>query len=117
MNKYRMWCVESPRYKAVVRYFTNVNGAVLGVFCFFFSSRRRHTRFDCDWSSDVCSSDLLCQQFGIPIVLLVADFAGAVDQTALGRAVISLKQAAQWAAGFDVRLALEFRSSDRKSVV
>src|SRR2546430_5779223 len=27
-------------------------------FSFFFSSRRRHTRFDCDWSSDVCSSDL-----------------------------------------------------------
>src|SRR5260370_22849932 len=26
---------------------------------FFFSSRRRHTRFKCDWSSDVCSSDLL----------------------------------------------------------
>src|SRR4029434_3532889 len=25
---------------------------------FFFSSRRRHTRFKCDWSSDVCSSDL-----------------------------------------------------------
>src|SRR2546430_16555822 len=25
---------------------------------FIFSSRRRHTRFDCDWSSDVCSSDL-----------------------------------------------------------
>src|SRR2546427_9072619 len=25
---------------------------------FFFSSRRRHTRFDCDWSSDVSSSDL-----------------------------------------------------------
>src|SRR2546430_6112030 len=24
-----------------------------------FSSRRRHTRFDCDWSSDVCSSDLV----------------------------------------------------------
>src|SRR2546430_1637134 len=23
------------------------------------TSRRRHTRFDCDWSSDVCSSDLL----------------------------------------------------------
>src|SRR5256886_11639741 len=28
------------------------------VIVFFFSSRRRHTRFDCDWSSDVCSSDL-----------------------------------------------------------
>src|SRR2546430_2463896 len=35
--------------EAVLRY------AVLHV---FFSSRRRHTRFDCDWSSDVCSSDL-----------------------------------------------------------
>src|SRR5256886_10232412 len=30
----------------------------LVVMLFFFSSRRRHTRFDCDWSSDVCSSDL-----------------------------------------------------------
>src|SRR5256885_7802202 len=27
---------------------------------FFFSSRRRHTRLQGDWSSDVCSSDLLC---------------------------------------------------------
>src|SRR2546430_12969707 len=32
---------------------------------FFFSSNRRHTRFDCDWSSDVCSSDL-------PATLLIA---------------------------------------------
>src|SRR2546430_6313393 len=31
---------------------------VLCAVFFFFSSRRRHTRFDCDWSSDVCSSDL-----------------------------------------------------------
>src|SRR2546430_8978274 len=31
---------------------------VYELFFFFFSSRRRHTRFDCDWSSDVCSSDL-----------------------------------------------------------
>src|SRR5688572_2316971 len=30
----------------------------MSFFVFFFSSRRRHTRFDCDWSSDVCSSDL-----------------------------------------------------------
>src|SRR5215217_4095887 len=28
--------------------------------CFFFSSRRRHTRYWRDWSSDVCSSDLGC---------------------------------------------------------
>src|SRR6266480_1764293 len=32
------------------------DGAVL--VGFFFSSRRRHTRLTCDWSSDVCSSDL-----------------------------------------------------------
>src|SRR5437016_9813889 len=30
------------------------------LFFFFFSSRRRHTRLVSDWSSDVCSSDLLC---------------------------------------------------------
>src|SRR5437879_6485357 len=30
---------------------------------FFFSSRRRHTRYIGDWSSDVCSSDLLRRQF------------------------------------------------------
>src|SRR5258707_11028231 len=29
-------------------------------FFFFFSSRRRHTRYWRDWSSDVCSSDLIC---------------------------------------------------------
>src|SRR3712207_6277064 len=29
------------------------------MFCFFFSSRRRHTRYWRDWSSDVCSSDLV----------------------------------------------------------
>src|SRR5690349_22990080 len=31
----------------------------VGVFHFFFSSRRRHTRSLRDWSSDVCSSDLM----------------------------------------------------------
>src|SRR5205085_4813788 len=33
---------------------------------FFFSSRRRHTRFDCDWSSDVCSSDLARDRSRLP---------------------------------------------------
>src|SRR5438034_11438885 len=31
-------------------------------FFFFFSSRRRHTRSLCDWSSDVCSSDLVADR-------------------------------------------------------
>src|SRR5712664_4427535 len=35
----------------------------MSLFSFFFSSRRRHTRSDRDWSSDVCSSDL----DGIPV--------------------------------------------------
>src|SRR5438132_2607999 len=43
-------------------------------FCFFFfSSRRRHTRSLCDWSSDVCSSDLqadLSRERGIRLQLL-----------------------------------------------
>ena len=32
--------------------------SVVNDYCFFFSSRRRHTRLQGDWSSDVCSSDL-----------------------------------------------------------
>src|SRR5882762_8227958 len=36
---------------------------------FFFSSRRRHTRFKCDWSSDVCSSDLcVTMSSAMPVV-------------------------------------------------
>src|SRR5690606_40427641 len=39
-------------------------------FCFFFfSSRRRHTRFSRDWSSDVCSSDLELKQLRVQQVL------------------------------------------------
>src|SRR6266478_4120967 len=35
-----------------------------GLFLFFcFASRSRHTRFDCDWSSDVCSSDLKSERW------------------------------------------------------
>src|SRR5690606_1974595 len=37
-------------------------------FSFFFSSRRRHTRFSRDWSSDVCSSDLI-EDSGEPFVI------------------------------------------------
>src|SRR5256885_4198968 len=43
---------------AVCRRGRDERGEWLIVF-FFFSSRRRHTRLQGDWSSDVCSSDLL----------------------------------------------------------
>src|SRR5438034_5283515 len=40
-------------------------------FVFFFSSRRRHTRSLCDWSSDVCSSDLTRRAMRVdPVVAL-----------------------------------------------
>jgi 2-keto-myo-inositol isomerase len=54
----------------------------------------------------------LCQQLGIPTLLIAADFQRQPDPTDLGRAIVSLTQAAQWAAGFNVRLGLEFRGSD-----
>jgi sugar phosphate isomerase/epimerase len=55
----------------------------------------------------------LCQALGIGTLLVVADFVQDVDLTALERARISLKQAAQLAAAFGVSLALEFRSPSR----
>jgi 2-keto-myo-inositol isomerase len=53
----------------------------------------------------------LCQAFGIRTLLVVADFVAKVELTDLQRAVVSLARAAQWAAAFDVTLALEFRGS------
>src|SRR5256886_7283020 len=61
---------------------------------FFFSSRRRHTRFDCDWSSDVCSSDLRMAGFA-------EDARGRGDQDE--RAVAPLGHVTQEAAGGEER--------------
>src|SRR6266511_5447099 len=71
------------------------NGTSLSFF--FFSSRRRHTRFSRDWSSDVCSSDLVLVPHGPPRTIRVAltDFrwpldpalATTRDETTLARAL------------------------------
>src|SRR6266481_6708688 len=50
---------------------------------FFFSSRRRHTRWNCDWSSDVCSSDLgrinvLANVLRKPYEMIIAEFEGSL---------------------------------------
>src|SRR5579862_5893321 len=47
---------------------------------FFFSSRRRHTRWNCDWSSDVCSSDLAAKgSVECSFLVLISTIARAVD--------------------------------------
>src|SRR5467141_3468348 len=54
---------------------------------FFFSSRRRHTRFKCDWSSDVCSSDLdaMTDLIGGRISAMFPDIASALPQIRGGK--------------------------------
>src|SRR2546427_10637491 len=52
---------------------------------FFFSSRRRHTRFDCDWSSDVCSSDLIDDRIQALDALLRKHAPGGCEEDLLRR--------------------------------
>src|SRR5690606_39681888 len=49
---------------------------------FFFSSRRRHTRFSRDWSSDVCSSDLIIVR---PFLSLRSKYIKRVLENVFGR--------------------------------
>src|SRR6266478_3776533 len=55
---------------------------------FFFSSRRRHTRFDCDWSSDVCSSDLrqrsLRLRTALPVDAVILELLATRDKSLQG---------------------------------
>src|SRR5690606_39450203 len=84
-------------------------------FVFFFSSRRRHTRFSRDWSSDVCSSDLH-QQFGQaldqietasdqPLVEKLQFVGQIADRTNLGHARAALER---------VQVAQQGRSEERR---
>ncbi len=52
----------------------------------------------------------LCQHLGIPTLLIAADFIDKPDAAALCQATAALAEAARWAAGFEVTLALEFRA-------
>src|SRR5437762_6143446 len=52
---------------------------------FFFSSRRRHTRYIGDWSSDVCSSDL-------PVIAVAVEPKTKADQEKMGLALAKLAQ-------------------------
>src|SRR5256885_10728151 len=98
-------------------------------FLFFFSSRRRHTRLQGDWSSDVCSSDLLGRGARVrggarhreEIVSLVTDDAWAsVTKGGPWRAASTLQEGPDMLARSVDRPVRRLRSegaSDRKSVV
>src|SRR2546421_3823755 len=88
---------------------------IVFLFIFFFSSRRRHTRSDRDWSSDVCSSDL-------DTFKATAFDLGNMDQvmwnTIHGRLFQFTNQAIDWY-GPPTRLAIHFepiilRSEERR---
>jgi 2-keto-myo-inositol isomerase len=53
----------------------------------------------------------ICQQFNVPVLILIPDFNRPLDVGALEQAVTGLAQAGEWAAAFGRRLALEFRSN------
>src|SRR2546426_7539739 len=84
------------------------------LFFFFFSSRRRHTRLQGDWSSDVCSSDLASDVRVRAVVIIVIELQRgfracvsgpvlAVDEDDVGPAVVVVVD--------------EGAARDRKSVV
>src|SRR2546430_12328713 len=84
---------------------------------FFFSSRRRHTRFDCDWSSDVCSSDLLS-----PTHAPTGSIESSRDETAIlvrlpaSRAVARISTICCWISGTSsLKRALTKRSEEHTS--
>ena len=56
---------ERVKIERVMKRLWDVVREGIKLFCvfFFFSSRRRHTRYWRDWSSDVCSSDLGAKRF------------------------------------------------------
>src|SRR5260221_3934745 len=88
-----------------------------GTFLFLFSSRRRHTRSLCDWSSDVCSSDLACDERReyLPLITGIVPRA-ASDEVA--QVILELGHRSR--AGFEPFLGkdrLQSAEEDRKSVV
>src|SRR5690348_17405362 len=87
-----------------------------GTLCsfFFFSSRRRHTRWTGDWSSDVCSSDLSAVMSNIPhrrLPEVVLNDGTRVPALGLGTWHMGEKRASA------AREAAALRAGDRKSVV
>src|SRR5690625_7472157 len=79
------------------------------MFFFFFSSRRRHTRWPRDWSSDVCSSDLIFMDSVIGLIrkLILA-------QLILFVFLVRMKQENQRFNNLSCLCFLVFRSEERR---
>src|SRR5687768_18122520 len=82
------------------------------IFCFFFSSRRRHTRCSRDWSSDVCSSDLADRlSEALPRYALVVVGLALILLTVVFRSIlVPLKAAAGFVRSEERRVGKECRS-------
>src|SRR5205085_5294671 len=80
---------------------------ITGRISFFFSSRRRHTKFDCDWSSDVCSSDLkrICparrRPYSSAIGSLTFRTSSAVSQTRSEERRVGKECISRWVRGHE----------------
>src|SRR2546430_13745835 len=74
----------------------------------FFSGRRRHTRFDCDWSSDVCSSDLSKTEARRTALAAGVPVTPGVDHA------ITLPEARQFAREHGYPVLLKARSEERR---
>src|SRR5215510_6941558 len=74
-------------------------GASVRPYAFFFSSRRRHTRWPRDWSSDVCSSDLAQVQpmvedaraAGLGVTIHVGEEGGEMGRAEIGEVLELLR--------------------------
>src|SRR5438132_6320998 len=103
------------------------------LFCcfFFFSSRRRHTRSLCDWSSDVCSSDLVHEvNFDLlpledvdhvdvtygPSVLLGRNSLGAAVNLVTRRGTVPAEREVEVSGGSFGRYELKARAGDRRGM-
>src|SRR5438045_4233840 len=88
---------------AVSRFSCLLYVILMFVFFFFFSSRRRHTRCLSDWSSDVCSSDLLVGLVAVPEILDAVHVVAA-GVFGVGQARVALESLARVAERFVVEV-------------
>src|SRR5690606_40723598 len=80
---------------------------------FFFSSRRRHTRFSRDWSSDVCSSDLALWELGAEVFTIGVEPDGYNINEKVGSTAPDALRAKVKEVRADIGIALD-RSEERR---